>query len=47
MIACGLVGLHASPLGWGIAAVGAVSLVRGLLRYCPARDLAGRKPCHD
>lgn len=47
MIACGLIGLHASPLGWGVAAAGAVSLLTGLVRYCPACDLAGRRPCAD
>jgi hypothetical protein len=40
---CGLVGLHATPLGLVMAGVGAVSLVTGLVRYCPACAMAGRK----
>jgi hypothetical protein len=47
MILCGLVGLHATPLGWVVAATGAVSLATGLIRYCPACALAGRKPQGD
>lgn len=47
LVACGLVGLHASLAGLAIAAAGAVALVTGLVRYCPACDLAGRSPCRD
>lgn len=43
MILCGLFGLHATPLGLGIAAVGVVSMLTGAVRYCPACALAGRK----
>jgi hypothetical protein len=42
MMVCGLVGLHATPLGIGIAGIGAISLVTGLIRYCPACAMAGR-----
>jgi hypothetical protein len=42
MIACGLIVLHATPLGIGVAAIGAISLVTGLIRYCPACAMAGR-----
>lgn len=40
----GLIGLHATPLGLGLAGVGAISLITGLVRYCPACAMAGRKP---
>jgi hypothetical protein len=43
MIVCGLVGLQATPLGIGIAGVGAIGLITGLVRYCPACAMAGRK----
>jgi hypothetical protein len=43
MMLCGVVGLKASPLGLMLAAVGAVSLVTGIVRFCPACALAGRK----
>lgn len=44
MIVCGLLGLQASPLGWAVAAVGAVSMLTGVTRFCPACALGGRKP---
>lgn len=39
---CGLAGLGMTPLGLGIAAVGAVSIATGLARYCPACAIAGK-----
>jgi hypothetical protein len=45
MMLCGLLGLHATPLGMFVAAVGLVSIVTGLVRYCPACALAGKQPC--
>lgn len=45
MVLCGLVGLQATPLGWFTAAVGLISLLTGLVRYCPACDMAGKKTC--
>lgn len=47
MVLCGLVGLQATPLGWAVAAVGVVSLLTGVVRYCPACALSGRKPSDD
>lgn len=47
IILCGLVGLHATPLGIAIAAAGGISVVTGLIRYCPACAMAGRKPTND
>ena len=44
MIACGLIGLRATPLGLLIACIGTVTLITGVLRYCPACAVAGRKP---
>lgn len=46
MIGCGLLGLHASPLGLALAAAGIVSMLTGIVRYCPACAMAGRK-CSD
>jgi hypothetical protein len=43
MMLCGIVGLKASPLGLMLTAVGVVSLVTGIVRFCPACALAGRK----
>ena len=43
MIVCGLIGLQASPLGLALAAVGVVSVLTGVVRYCPACAMAGRK----
>jgi len=43
MILCGLFGLGASAAGWVVACVGAVGVVTGLVQYCPACALAGRK----
>jgi hypothetical protein len=45
MVLCGFVGLHATPLGLLVAAVGAVSILTGVIRYCPACSLAGKKSC--
>ena len=47
LLACGVVVPHMSPLGWAVSLAGAVSLATGFARYCPACDLAGRKPCDD
>jgi hypothetical protein len=47
MVLCGLVGLHATPLGWSIAAVGIVSVATGLIRYCPACAIAGKNSTTD
>jgi len=44
MILCGVLGLHATPLGLVVAAVGGVSIVTGAVRFCPACAMAGRKP---
>lgn len=44
MVLCGLVGLHASPLGWLLAAAGVVSTATGLFGHCPACAMVGRKP---
>ncbi len=44
MVLCGLIGLQATPLGLAVAAVGVVSMLTGIVRYCPACALSGRKP---
>lgn len=43
MILCGLVGLKASPLGLLIACAGAFTLLTGVVGYCPACAVGGRK----
>lgn len=43
MILCGLAGLHASALGILFAVAGGLSLVTGLIRYCPVCQLNGPK----
>lgn len=43
MVLCGLAGLGTTLLGWSVAAVGAMSIVSGLVRYCPACSIAGKK----
>jgi hypothetical protein len=44
MIACGLVGLHAGPLGIGLAVAGAVPILTGFVGYCPMCAVGGRRP---
>lgn len=43
MIVCGLMALHAPGLKALVTCVGLLSIVTGVLRYCPACALAGRK----
>jgi uncharacterized membrane protein len=43
MIACGVIGLQASMLGLLLAGAGAVTVLTGLVGYCPACAVAGRK----
>ena len=44
MLICGVVALHASPLGLLLSAAGVVTLVTGVFGYCPACAVAGREP---
>ena len=44
MLICGLVALHASPLGLLFSGAGVVTLVIGVFGYCPACAIAGREP---
>src|SRR5262245_4484332 len=44
MLICGVVALHASPLGLLLSGVGVVTLVTGVFGYCPACAIAGREP---
>ena len=43
MLICGVVALHASPLGLLLSGT-AVTLVTGVIGYCPACAIAGREP---
>jgi hypothetical protein len=44
MLICGVVALHASPLGLLLGGAGVVTLVTGVFGYCPACAIAGREP---
>ena len=44
MLICGVVALHASPLGLLLSGAGVVTLVIGVFGYCPACAIAGREP---
>ncbi len=44
MLICGVVALHASPLGLLLSGVGIVTLVTGVFGYCPACAIARREP---
>lgn len=44
MLICGVVALHASPLGLLLSGAGVVTLVTGVLGSCPACAIAGREP---
>ena len=46
MLICGVVALHASPLGLLLSGAGVVTLVTGVFGYCPACAVAERKPAH-
>src|SRR5260221_2897220 len=44
MLICGVVALHASPLGLLLSGAGVVTLVTGVFRYCPGRGSARGEP---
>lgn len=44
MILCGAVGLQLSPLGLLLGGAGAITIVTGLIGFCPACAMVGRKP---
>lgn len=44
MLICGVVALHASPLGLLSSGAGVVTLLTGVFGYCPACAIAGREP---
>jgi DUF2892 family protein len=43
MIGYGLVGLAAAPLGYLIAAAGAVAIITGFFGFCPMCAMIGRR----
>ena len=47
MVLCGLLWLQAAPLGLVIAGAGVVTVLTGLVGYCPACALVGRKAADD
>jgi len=47
MLICGVVALHASPLGLLLGGAGIVTLVTGVFGYCPACAIAGREPLKE
>ena len=44
MIACGLLGLKGTSIGYLLAASGVVTLLTGFVGFCPMCALAGRQP---
>ena len=44
MILCGVVGLRLSSLGLLLGGAGIVTIVTGLVGFCPACAMVGRKP---
>src|SRR5919198_3707878 len=44
MLICGVVALHASPLGLLLSGAGVVTLVTGVFGYFPSCAIAGREP---
>ena len=44
MIAGSLTQIGMTPLGWALAAGGALAALSGVLGFCPAYAMAGRKP---
>jgi hypothetical protein len=44
MILCGAVALRLSPLGLLLGGAGVVTIVTGLVGFCPACAMVGRKP---
>jgi hypothetical protein len=42
--ACSLMLIGLTPLGWALAASGAGTALTGLVGFCPACAIAGRKP---
>src|SRR6201988_1073990 len=44
MLICGVVALHASPLGLLLSGAGVVTLVTGVFGYCPSCAIAAREP---
>ena len=47
MLICGVVALHASPLGLLLSGAGVVTLFTGMFGYCPACAIAGREPLKE
>ena len=43
LIAGGLVGLHGSAAGYGLAVMGGMVMVTGFIGFCPACAMVGRK----
>ena len=44
IVACALTQVGFTPLGWALAASGAVTALTGLIGFCPACAMAGRRP---
>jgi hypothetical protein len=43
MILCGFFGLSGTVLGWVLAGSGIVTILTGMIGYCPACALVGKK----
>ncbi|MFT3819521.1 MAG: DUF2892 domain-containing protein [Rubrivivax sp.] len=44
IVACSLTQIGPTPLGWVLAGSGVLTALTGLIGFCPACAMAGRKP---
>jgi len=44
MLACAIFLVGASPLGWLLAGSGVMTVVTGMVGFCPACAMVGRRP---
>lgn len=43
IVACALTQIGLTPLGWALAASGVITALSGMLGFCPACAMAGRR----
>jgi hypothetical protein len=46
LLAASVLHFGATPMGWGVGVMGAVAAMSGLLGFCPACAMVGRKLNH-
>lgn len=47
IVACSLAQIGMTPLGIGLAASGVITVLTGMVGFCPACAMVGRKPVED